>query len=257
MKKPKTPGPTAEETALRDVSSKTYNDVIAQYRPAEAALVKRMQLTPGKIAQVKGGVSGDVAESYKGLTRSSITANAARGADVNSAAAKFGLASDAASQGAISGRGQSMAVTGAKVNESDQLVQMTGFGRGMAHDTISDMAQGARRAGAISLADATAKYERNKMYVDTAATIAGAAWRKFGDPWVENQKLAREAEKRGLGIPEFSEGYSPVLGEDTVGKFTKYSGIPGLGETNPFSTELGGDVLKRFKPKGGFFGGGY
>lgn len=179
MKSPKKEGPTAEETALKEVGVATWNDYSARYRPAEAALVKEAELTAGERASVKGQANADVAGAFKELTRNTIASGGVAGANVNSGKTKLGLAGDAASRGAATGGAAALAETGAEVDRDQQQLGIAATGRNIAHDATANMARGARRATSLALASSQARFERNASNVDALAAVAGAATRKF------------------------------------------------------------------------------
>ncbi len=178
MKSPKKVGPTAQETALADVSAQQWTDYVERFRPAEAALIKQAQLTEGERAQVKGEVAGDTAAAFKGLTRNTIATGEQTGADVSSGKTKLSLAGDADAAGTATGLGQAAAITGAEVDAEQQKVRIVGFGRNLATDATANLSRGAQRATRTALAASESRFQLNQSRLDAFATVAGAATRK-------------------------------------------------------------------------------
>jgi len=222
---PPSTGPTQQELALSDVSSAQWADYKTRFRPAEEALAKNAELTKGERAQVKGEVSADTAQAFKGLTRSTIAAGAAGGAQASSGKTKLSLAADASAAGKAKGVGQSLATTGAEIDEEGRQLQIAGFGRGVAQNVTANMSRGAQRATSLAIAASEAKFVRNANMADAAAGIAGAATRKWGgelmngppartgqDPWLTGPRKSlvpqrdpwAEPESLFPGLPGFS-----------------------------------------------------
>ena len=207
MKSPKKQGPTAEETALNQVSTSQWNDYVTRFRPAEAALAKKAELTAGERAQVKGEASADTAAAFSGLTRDTIASGGQAGANVNSGKTKLGLAADALSAGETRGLAAAGAETGAELDSSEQLLKIAGFGRGIATDATANLSRGAHRATSLALAASQAKFERNQNTVNALASVAGAVTRKYGDPFGDKKRernASIDAEFDASGI--FSNG---------------------------------------------------
>jgi len=179
MRAPAKVGPTASERALADVSSQQWNDYVARFRPAEAALIKKAEFTAGEKAQVKGEASADTAASFAGLARDTISKGKQAGGDANSGRTKFSLAADAESAGTAKGLAQGAAVTGGELDSEGQKLKIAGFGRKVATDVTANLSRGAQRATALAIADSQAKYERNAAMAEAVAGIAGAATRKL------------------------------------------------------------------------------
>ena len=179
MKSPKKQGPTAEETALREVSSQQWNDYVERFQPAEAALIKKAEFTAGEKAQVKGEVAGDVAAAFKGATRNTVSSHGAGGADVSSGKTKLSLAADASAAGTAKGVGQGIAVAGGQVDSDQMKLKIAGIGRGVAHAATADLSREARGATRLALAASQARFEKNQAIVEGVATVAGAATKKF------------------------------------------------------------------------------
>jgi hypothetical protein len=92
-------------------------------------------------------------------------------------------------------------------SQDRQQAGIAAMGRGIAADVTQSMAQGARRATRVAMAEAAGKFERNQAMLNAGAAVAGAAARKWGPELME---------KRGTGhtwgdIPKhaFFKGYSP------------------------------------------------
>lgn len=171
---------SAQETALKNASTASWNDYIAKYRPAEAALAKEAELTAGERAGIKGAVSGDVAEAFKGLTRDTVAAGGQSGADVNSGKTKLSLAGDADARGRATGAGQNVADVTAGIESEQKKLSIVGHGRGVQTDTAKFAARGARRANTVAMAASNAKFARNTARTDALFGIAGAATKKLG-----------------------------------------------------------------------------
>ena len=95
MQQPDNPGATEQERALGYVSTQMWDDYKTRFRPAEKALAKKAEFTPGERAQVKGAVAADTAAAFKGLARSTVAAGGVSGANVASGKTKMTLAADA------------------------------------------------------------------------------------------------------------------------------------------------------------------
>jgi len=217
MKSPKKPKPTAEERELERVSVATWNDYTARFRPAEAALAKKAQLTSGERARVTGEVSADVGAAFKGLTRSTVSSGEQAGADVSSGKTKLSLAADADAAGQAQGLGQATAITGAEIDEDQQGVRIASLGRGLASDATADLSRGARRATSLALAKSQARFETNQALVTGVASVAGAATKRF---MLNSEKKKEEAaDKKRLsdaGLDDFSFGFETDLGLQTI-----------------------------------------
>jgi len=195
MKKPAPIQATPEETELQRVSSAQWNDYVARFRPAEAALAKSVELTAGERAQVKGEVSADTAAAFKGLARETTSATGQAGASVSSGKAKLGLAANAQAAGRSRGVGQAIAETGAEIDESSKQVGLVALGRGIARDVTSNLSRGARRATGLAIAESEAKRLKNEALLAGVSTVAGAATRRFGPGILErsrNKKIDAE-----------------------------------------------------------------
>ncbi len=171
---------TAEERALGESSIGMWNDYVAHFRPAEAALAKEAELTAGERAGIKGAVAGDVAAAFKGLTRSTVASGQQSGADVNSGKTKLSLASDAEARGEATGIGQNVAEVTAGLDEEQKKLQIAGLGRNVQTDTTKFAARGARRANTVAMAASNAKFSRNIARTEAIFGVAGAAAKKFG-----------------------------------------------------------------------------
>ena len=189
---------TPEERALKEVSIAQWNDYVNLYQPAEAELMKRAELTAGELASVKGQASADTAAAFKGLTRSTQAASEASGADLSSGKSKFSLAADADARGTAGGLSQVAAEIGAKSQADKQQAGIVALGRQVAADVTADMSAGARRASRVSMAQAAGKYERNAAAIGAAATVAGAAYRKWGQDYVQDWKDKKMLEKHDM-----------------------------------------------------------
>ena len=218
-KAPKKQGPTAAETALAEVSSAQWNDYVARFRPAEAALAKDAELTKGEIARVKGEVSADTEAAFKGLTRATIASGEAAGADVSSGKTKLSLAANADAKGTAKGVGQSVAKTGAEIDSQGRRVQIAGFGRGVATDVTRNLSRGAQRATGLALAESNARFQTQLARNDAFATVAGGAAAKFRS--IRENKLDGDLVE-GVEIPAFKTGDS-TLGADA---FKRAGGDP-------------------------------
>lgn len=190
MKSPKTSdfAATPEEIELRRVSGAQWNDYVSRFRPAEAALAKSVELTAGERAQVKGEVSADTAAAFKGLSRETISATGQAGADVSSGKTKLSLAGNTQAAGRSRGVGQAIAETGAEIDETSKQLGLVALGRDIATDVTSDLSRGARRATGLALAESAAKRAKNEALLGAFSTVAGAATRKFGDPFGDKDK---------------------------------------------------------------------
>lgn len=231
MKSPKKPGPTAEERALEETSTAEWTDYVARFRPAEAELIRRAQLTEGERAAVKGQVSADTAAAFKGLTSSTIRSGGASGAKISSGKTKLRLADDALAQGTTRGLAASAAETGAEIDRDQQQVGIVGLGRQIATDVTADLSRGARRATRLALAASQARFERNQAVVSGLSAVAGAATRKFGDPFgtkgkkdsAEQLELAEQLGLIDINHPRFDQRggqvnfpFDPELTRDRV-----------------------------------------
>ena len=225
-KKPKKQAATPEEVELQRVSSSSWNDYVARFRPAEAALAKQAKLTAGERAQVKGEVSADVAEAFKGLTRDTIASGGRAGADVSSGKTKLGLAADARAAGTARGVGASIAETGAEIDESEQLLGIAATGRGLANTATANLSRGAHRATNLALAASNAKFERNRALVQGISAIAGAGAAKYLEVRGKKTDFGSDLVK----IEPFSSGSSKEIGVDTFNRLSK----------NSFPTPFGG-----------------
>jgi len=185
-------GPTQQEIALSDVSNAQWEDYKARFRPAEKALAKNAEMTKGERAQVKGQVSADTEQAFKGLMRSTIASGAASGAQASSGKTKLSIAADARAAGKAKGVGQSIAETGAEIDEQGRQLQIASFGRGVAQNVTANMSRGAVRATKLAIAASEAKFIRNAARMDAVASVAGAATRKFGGDLMDRD---------GPGIP--------------------------------------------------------
>ena len=198
MKAPKKEGPTAQETALAQQSKSQWDDYVTRYKPAEAALIKKAQLTAGERAQVKGEVSADTEAAFKGLARTTKVAGEAAGADISSGKTKLSLAADAAEKGTAKGVGQALAIAGAQVDSDTQKVRIAGIGRGIAADATANLSQGAQRATKLALAASQARFEQKQSLMEAGLTIAGAATRKY--------QLAQEGKKKKQFSDDVAKG---------------------------------------------------
>ncbi len=207
MKGPKKVKQTASERAFENMSNAAWNDYVKTFRPAEAALAKNATLTAGERAGIKGAVSADTAEAFKGLTRDTISSSGQAGADVSSGKTKLSLAQDAQTAGATRGIGQSIAETGAEIDESEQRVGIVATGRGFANNAIANSARGAQRATRLAIASSNAKFERNRALIEGAATIAGAATAK-GIEGYKKSKRNKFADSLLIDTSGFSKKHS-------------------------------------------------
>jgi hypothetical protein len=202
---------TEQERALEEVSVAQWNDYVTRFIPAESELIKQSELTEGERASVKGQASADTASAFKGLTRDTLAASEAGGADVSSGKAKFGLASNADARGRALGLGAAVAETGAEISRDKQQTGIVALGRQIAADTTADLSAGARRASRVALAEAASKFERNSAIINAGAVVGGAALRKY--QLAKEAKLAdtREVNKErmggGQGAPNFAARY--------------------------------------------------
>jgi hypothetical protein len=187
---------TEEERALKEVSVAQWNDYVSRFRPAEAELIKRAELTGGEKASVRGQAATDVASAFKGLTKGTITAGEVSGADVSSGKTKFGLAANADARGRSIGLGTVAGELGAMESQDRQQAGIAAMGRGIAADVTQSMAQGARRATRVAMAEAAGKFERNQAMLNAGAAVAGAAARKWG-PELMNKRMLK---KHGMDI---------------------------------------------------------
>ena len=187
-KPPKKQGPTAEERELNRVSVAQWNDYVTRFRPAEAELVRRAELTAGERASVKGQARGDVAAAFDGLTRDTIAAGGQTGARVNSGKTKLALAGNAQAEGKTAGLAAAAAETGAEIDRDQQQTGITGLGRSIATDVTADLSRGARRATNLALAASQARFQRNQDVINAAAAVTGAGIRKY--------QLSKEAKKK-------------------------------------------------------------
>lgn len=178
-KAPSKQPPTAQERALADVADSTWNDYIARFRPAEAALIKKAEFTAGEKAQVQGEASADAASAFKGLSRDTVAKAGQAGANVGSGKTKFGLAADAEAAGGAVGLGKAAAVTGGELDSEQQKLRIAGFGRKVAAGTMANLSRGAQRATSLALAASQAKFDRNNAIVEGISAVAGAATRKY------------------------------------------------------------------------------
>jgi len=181
-KAPSKEQPTASERALAAVSQSQWTDYVERFRPAEAAMIKKAQLTEGERAQVKGEVAADTAAAFKGLSRDTVAKGAQSGANVSSGKTKLSLAGDAIAQGEVRGVGQAVAETGAEIDAEQQKLRIVGHGRQVATDVTSNLSRGAQRATSLALAASQARFQRNLDTVDAVASVAGAATRKLNKP---------------------------------------------------------------------------
>ncbi len=222
---------SAEEKALGESSIGMWNDYVSRFRPAEAALAKDAILTPGERASIKGGVSGDVGEAFKGLTRSTISSGEISGADVNSGKTKLSLAGDAEARGKATGIGQNVADVTAGLDEEQKKLQIVGFGRDIQTDTTRFAARGAQRATSVAIAASNASFQRNQARTDAVAGIAGAAFRRFAFDEEGNRKFGKKKDPfsgdlEPVDIDPFSTGSSSTLGFDA---FKRAGGDPFAG----------------------------
>lgn len=224
MKSPKKPKATAEEKELERVSVAQWNDYAARYRPAEAELIRRAELTEGEKARVTGEAAADTAGAFKGLTRSTVASNLATGADASSGRNKFALAADAQGFGEARGLGAGAALTGARIDSDVQKVGIAGLGRQIATGATADLSRGARRATNLALAAADAKHQRNLNRLSAAATIAGAGFHRAKSAFDARKTAADEAriiDELGIDISDpFAVAGSRNLGEDAFRRLT-------------------------------------
>jgi hypothetical protein len=202
MKTPKKQGATAEETALKETSIAQWNDYVGRFRPAEAALAKKAELTSGERASVKGQASADTAAAFKGLNRETIAAGGQTGANANSGKTKLSLAGNAEAQGKARGLSGAIAETGAEIDSDQQKVGITALGRNIAANATADLARGARRATNVALASAAARHQKNEAAILGVASVAGAAARKFDvfgiEKRADNKAIDRELNVSGI-----------------------------------------------------------
>lgn len=223
MKSPDKPKATAQEKALEQTSVAQWNDYVARYRPAEAELVRRAQTTAGERARVQGEVAGDVAESFKGLTRSTISSGGQVGADAASGRVKFALADDAEAQGRAQGLGRGVALTGARLDEDAQKLRIAGFGRQLATDATADLSRGARRATSLALNQAQDRFSRNATDLEVLGTIAGAASARGMEIYRDRKSAAQKSkfiEELGVDIENPFDFGSQTLGMNTIKRRT-------------------------------------
>ena len=213
MQKPKKEKPTAQETALAQVSAHQWADYVERFRPAEAEMIKRAEFTAGERAQVTGEVAADAAAAFKGQTRATHAAGGATGAKVGSGKSKFSLAADAAAAGEAKGVGQAMAVAGGIEDENAQKVRITGLGRQVATAVTADTSRGARRATRLALAASEARFQSKLDTVNAVAGVAGAAASKYKshlDKKKANKAFTTEElaklDASGMGISGFDFG---------------------------------------------------
>lgn len=218
MGQPKRAPKTEQEKALEEVSIAQWNDYVARFVPAEAALAKKAELTAGERARVKGEVSADVADAFKDLPRETLAAH--RG-DASSGGAKAALAGDALAAGKAKGLGKAAAETVAEVEELKQRTGITALGRNVAADTTADLSRGARRAGSVAITEARARNYVNQAKIGLAASIAGAGIRKYQAVQADKLDAANNARISGLLPPiepslptqeqsAFFKGYNPL-----------------------------------------------
>lgn len=179
MKAPPKEKATAGELALKDVSRQKEADYQSRFRPAERALIKDAELTKGERAQVKGEASADTAAAFKGMDRSTISAGAQAGAQGSSGKTKLSLAADAATAGQVGGIGQAMAEAGAEVDSQGRQIQAVGFGRDVSQRVTANLNREGVRATNLALAASEARMMKNTARLDAAASVAGAATRKY------------------------------------------------------------------------------
>jgi len=199
-KSPKKVGPTAQETALADVSGQQWTDYVERFRPAEVALIKQAQLTEGERAQVKGEVAADTAAAFKGLTRNTIATGEQTGADVSSGKTKLSLAGDADAAGTARGLGQALAITGAEVDAEQQKVRIAATGRGIAHDATANLSRGARRATNTALAASESRFQRNQNNIDALFAVAGAGTAKYRSHLDAEKKRIADTPLNGIEL---------------------------------------------------------
>ena len=216
-KGPKVPGPSPEEIALKEVSIAQHNDWVKRFVPAESELIRRSELTAGEKASVRGQAATDVASAFKGLTKGTITAGEAGGADVSSGKTKMSLAGNADARGQAIGMGTVAGELGAMAAQDKQQAGIAAMGRDIAADATASFAQGARRASKVALATAAAKWETNVAAVNAGMAVAGAATRKYvlNDKWTsEEQAMNRKRlnESGLVGAPDF--GYKAPFDYD-------------------------------------------
>lgn len=218
-KGPKVPGPSPEEIALKEVSVAQWNDYVSRFRPAEAELIKRSELTAGERASIRGQAATDTASAFKGLTRGTVAAGEASGADVTSGKTKMGLAGNADARGQAIGMGAVAGELGAMAAQDKQQAGIAAMGRNIATDATTSFAQGARRASKVAMATAAARWETNVAAINAAAAVGGAAARKWGPGLMDKRRL----KKAGMDFKSnwdtnieaaelrsaFPEGYTP------------------------------------------------
>jgi len=210
-KSPKKQGPTAQETALAEVSQQQWGDYVARFRPAEAALIKKAAFTAGEEASVKGQVAADAAAAFKGMARNTTAAGEIAGARANSGKTKMSLAADALSEGTARGVGKAQAELGGRLDSDLQKVRIAGIGRKIATDATADMSRGARRATSLALAESAAKAERNAATIDAAATIAGASFKKYQLNKAKKAETAKHRQQEAGGTTPWIE---PISNEE-------------------------------------------
>ena len=189
-----------QERALNEVSVAQWTDYVARYQPAEAELIKRSELTAGERASLKGQVAGDVSSAFKGLTRDTLATSEQSGAGIESGKAKFSLAANADAKGRALGTGQVLAERGAEVARDQQQAGISALGRGIAADVTQNMARGARIATRVGMAEAAGRFSRNSQLLDTSAAVAGAAWKKWGVPYMEQRADQKRLEAGGMTV---------------------------------------------------------
>jgi hypothetical protein len=216
-KKPKDPGPSQADIAQVQVSQARWNHYVAQYRPAEAAMVARSEFTAGERNRVRGEVAADTAGAFGGLNRKTIAAGNQAGDKTGSGSALMALAGNAEAQGGAQGLGKGAATLGGKLQSESEKFRVTQVGQGVVSGIQSDLSQAARRQTAVANQKAFLKAQVQNAKIAAAATVAGAGVRKYKghlDAQAEEKlAAAREANTDlmggGTGAPNFAANFAP------------------------------------------------
>jgi len=179
MKAPSKQQASAEERALKDVATSSWNVYTSSYIPAEAALAKTAEMKQGEVESIKGQANADTAAAFKGMARQTQVSHQISGADEQSGKSKFALAGDAEAQGKATGLTKAGAKTNLQISKDQQKLGVVAIGRDQASGAIADMSANARRTTRLALAARDARQAKNSALIMGAATVAGAAARKF------------------------------------------------------------------------------
>jgi hypothetical protein len=214
-KQPKDPGPSQADVAQVAVAEARWNDYVAMYRPAEAAMVKRSEFSAGERNRVRGEVSGDTGAAFKGLDRKTVSAGGQAGGKISSGSTLMALAGNAEAQGGAQGIGKAAATLGGKLQSESEKFRVTQVGSGIVSGIQSDLSQAARRQTAVANQKAFLKAQQQNAKIAAAATVAGAGVRKYGimkDAAAAEKLNAVRAENEdlmggGTGAPNFAANF--------------------------------------------------